>query len=182
LTLGVARVLNLAHGTFFLGGAYLGWWLITESWTSLVLAVVASSVLGGLVGVGLAGLLVPLRHQLDQALATIGVSMLLGHGLTRAFGPEPLAVDPPTFVAGTVTVVGQSYPVFRLAFIAVALGLALGLWLLVARSRPGMAIRATADDPEMATCVGISPARVRTLVVVVGAAVATAVGRTCVGR
>jgi branched-chain amino acid transport system permease protein len=168
LTLGIARLLNLAHGIFFLTGAYLGWWLIHASWLGMANALataVAAGVVGGLTLTLVARLT---RGPLDQALATIGIALIGGDILTRIFGAQPLSVDPPASIAGTVTILGRPYPQYRLVFIAVALALAIVGWLVIARTRVGVLVRASGDDPQMLDALGVHSGRVRAAVIVVG--------------
>ncbi len=170
LTLGIARVLNLAHGLFFLTGAYLGWRFVHGSWPGMVIAV-GAAVLAGAAGGAVLALLTRLtRNHLDQALATVGVALIGDQILTIVFGAQPRSVDPPTALAGTVHILGRPYPAYRLIFIVVALALAAAGWFIIARTRVGILVRASGDDPQMLDLLAVSSRRVRTGVMVTGGA------------
>jgi branched-subunit amino acid ABC-type transport system permease component len=176
LTFGIAGVLNLSHGVFYLVGAYIGWALTGASWAGLAAAVAVAAVGGVAAGAGLSVLLRPLPDHLDQALATIGVALIGGYGLTRLFGADPLDVDPPHGLDGSIDLAGRPYPAYRLAFIAVAAMLAALMWWVLARTRAGLLVRAGADDPGMLGLLGVEPARVHTAVLAAGTALATTAG------
>jgi len=176
LTLGAADTLQLSHGTLYLAGAYLGWWLGSGNWAGFV----ASAALGGVVaaaaGGGLALALRPLRGHLHQALATVGVGLILTDVLASVFGAEPQSVDPPPGLTGSVHVFGHDYPIYRLLLIAVGAALALALHLVVARSRAGILVRATAADADMVAVAGVDPRRVQWSVMAAGAGLAVVAG------
>jgi branched-chain amino acid transport system permease protein len=176
LTLGVARVTNLAHGTLFLTGGYLGWRLADHTWAGLAAGTSIAVAAGGIAGAGLAVALVAVRAPLDQALCTLGVALLGNWLLTRAFGAQPLPPDPPAAVAGTVAIAGHPYPVYRLLLIAAGVSLATGLYLVVHHTRTGLLIRATAADPHSVAILGIDPRRVQILTMAAGGALATTAG------
>lgn len=173
LTYGVMQVLSLVHGTLYLAGAYLAWWLFDGTWAGFAAALGAGLVVGAAAGSGLAWSMRPLagRH-LNQALATLGVAFVAATVFTRVFGGEPLPVDPPAVAAGVVPMFGHTYPVWRLGFIVVAAVLAVGLFVVVERSRLGAVIRAVVADADMAAATGIGVRRVQTLVLAAGAALA----------
>lgn len=176
LTFGVAGVLNLSHGVFYVAGSYLGWTLTDASWSGLAAAVGVAAAGGSVAGAGLSVLLRPLTTHLDQALATIGVTLIGGYTLTRVYGADPLSVRPPAGLAGSVSLAGRDYPSYRLAFIAIAVVLAAFLWWTVSRTRAGLLIRAAAEDPGMLAALCVEPARVHTAVLAAGTALATTTG------
>jgi branched-chain amino acid transport system permease protein len=163
LCFGVANILNLAHGLFYALGAYLAGALTDGGWTGLLLALVAGVAASTGAGVALAGMLAPVgrRDHLTQALLTFGVALAGGGLLVAAAGPDHLPVRVPAALDRPVLLAGHPYAAYRLAFIAVAALVAAGLWLLVARTRAGMLVRATADDADMVSSLGTNPSRVR---------------------
>ncbi|MEV0901470.1 branched-chain amino acid ABC transporter permease [Actinoplanes sp. NPDC049802] len=183
LVFGVMNVLNLAHGTLYLAGAYLasslpgspgGGGLVT-----LGLAVLLGMLLGAAGGGLLAVALRPLRagaDHLDQALATLGIAFVGSWAFTEMFGAAPLPAEPPAVLDGNITIAGHGYPVYRLLFIAVAGLLAMALHLIVRRTHAGMLLRATVSDPAMAAATGIRVTRVRTAALAAGGAITTLAG------
>jgi branched-subunit amino acid ABC-type transport system permease component len=178
LIFGVMNVLNLAHGSLYLGGAYLAWALTDGSLLALAAALAVGAVIGAASGALLTVLLRPIppgRH-LDQALLTLGLAFCAGWGFTRAFGAAPLPADPPLLLAGRITLSGHGYPVYRLVLIAVAALIAIGLHLLVRHTHAGMLLRAAVADPVMASATGIRTGRVRVVALAVGGALTTFAG------
>ena len=178
LIFGTMGVLNLAHGTLYLAGAYLTWAFSDGSVLALITACAAGIVVGGCGGIGLTVLLRPLRtgDHLEQSLVTLGIAFMAAWAYVQVFGAGPLPADPPTVLDGSITVLGHGYPTYRLLFIAVAATLAIGLHLVVRHSRAGMLLRATVDDPDMADATGIHTGRVRMVALAVGGALATFAG------
>ncbi len=178
LAYGVGDTLNLAHGTVCALGAYTAAVLSHGTWTSLALALVAGLAVGATAGGVLAALLAPLagRDALDQALLTVGVALIGGDLLTTVTGGRALPVTVPAMVAGTTTVAGHRYPLYRLLLIPVAAALAIGGHLALRRTRAGRVVRATVAAPDLVACLGISPATVRVGVLVASGALAGGAG------
>ncbi|MCK9511287.1 MAG: branched-chain amino acid ABC transporter permease [Pigmentiphaga sp.] len=172
LVFGIMNVINLAHGSFYMVGAFCA--AVATMSTGSFLAGIVAAVLGA----GLYGLIIELlvirhlyrRDHLDQVLATIGVSLFTNELVSIVFGRSPPFMDIPAFLAGSVQVLpGLFYPIMRLAFIVVGIIVALGLWWLISRTRVGMLVRAGADDREMVDALGIDIQRLFTLVFTLGA-------------
>lgn len=180
LIFGVMDVLNLAHGTFYLAGAYLAWALTGDGGLAALGAAALAGVVAGAAGGGLLTLaLRPLRAgagHLDHALATLGLAFVASWVFTEAFGAAPLPASPPAALAGNVVLAGNGYPVYRLLFIAVAAILAAGLHLVVRRTHAGTLLRATVSDPAMAAASGIDVRRVRVAALATGGAITTLAG------
>jgi len=172
---GVADVLNLGHGTLYLAGAYLGWWLADGGWGGLAAATAVGSVAGAAAGGLLSVTLRPLtgRH-LDQGLATLGGAFVAADLLTNATGGQPLRAEAP--LPASVPLFGHPYPVWRLLFIGVAAALATVMILVIERSRTGAMIRAVVDDEPMAAAAGVRTRLVQASVLAAGCALAVAVG------
>ena len=174
LVFGMMDVLNLAHGTLYLAGAYVTYAVSDGGWTGLLLGL-AAGVAAGLGGGALLALLTqPLasRGHLDQALLTLGLSiigadvfLLISHG-------EALPAEPPAALRGSVQLLGQTYPTYRLVFIAVAGVLALAVYLVFERSSLGALVRATVADRDMVRALGVDTRRVLYGVFAVGAVLA----------
>jgi len=186
LAYGVGHTLNLAHGTICALGAYTAAVLSDGTWAGLAVAVTVGMAGGASAGGILAGMVMPLtrRGPLDQALLTVGVGLVGADLLTTVTGGNALPVTVPANVAGTVSVAGHRYPVYRLLVIVLALVVAFAGYLGLAYTRAGRLVRATVADPDMVACLGISPTRVRTAVLVVSGALAAgsgAVGAPIIG-
>ncbi len=179
LVFGIMDVLNLAHGSLYMIGAYLAA-LLTQAtgsfWTGLALAVLAS----GVVGIVLELLLVRhlyRRDHLSQVLATFAVILIANDVVKFVWGPAPILLAAPAALAGPVELVsGFFYPAYRLLIIGVGLVLALGLYLLVARTRTGMLVRAGSSNREMAAVMGVRVDRLFALIFVLGAMLAAVAG------
>lgn len=157
LVFGMMDVLNLAHGTLYLVGAYAAYSLSDGSLLGLAVALGVGLLVGAVGGVVLAGMTQPLagRGHLDQAVLTLGVSFIVADLLASAYGAEVLPADPPSALRGSVSVLGHTYPVYRLVFIAVAAALALVVWALFERSSLGALVRATVADRDMVRALGV---------------------------
>jgi branched-subunit amino acid ABC-type transport system permease component len=175
---GVGNTLNLAHGTLCAFGAYTTAVLSHGTWGSLCLSVAAGSAAGAAGGAVLAVLVAPLagRGPLDQALLTVGVALVGGDLLATGTGGSALPVVVPAAVAGTTSLAGHRYPVYRLLVIVVAVAIACAGYLILAHTRAGRVVRATVADADMVACVGINPRRVRAQVLVASGALAGAAG------
>lgn len=172
LILGIMNVVNLAHGSFYMIGAFCAASAISATGSFLV------AILAAIVGAGVYGLIVERliisrlyhRDHLDQVLATLGVLMFTNALVTVVFGRSPPFVAIPSFLAGSVPIMpGLNYPIMRLAFIGAGILVAVGLWFLIVKTRVGMLVRAGADDSEMVDALGINIRRLFMMVFTVGA-------------
>lgn len=177
IVFGMMDVLNLAHGALFLGGAYLGA-AFAGSWGGFLTALGLALVCGLLSGALLSLATEPLRKRshLDQALLTLGVAFVAGELLIIAFGDDPLSVAAPPALDGSVSVLGATYPTYRLVIIGVGAVLALVVYLVVDRTPVGALVRATVDDREMVATLGVDNRLVKAAVFAVGSALATTAG------
>lgn len=169
---GLLDVLNLAHGAFFLTGAYIGYRIAgeaTATWGSFLLAVVVAVVLGAVMGVVLMLMTAPLvaRGHMDQALLTLGLALVISETLLLVFGKDDHSVAAPAGLAHSTSVLGNSYPVYRLVVIVAGAVIAAGVWYLLERTPAGAVVRATVADRQMVEAIGID---VRTVMVVTFAA------------
>jgi branched-chain amino acid transport system permease protein len=182
LVFGMMDVLNLAHGAVYLVGAYIVVALAAHegSLPAFVLAVLVAAVVGAVLGGVLAALSRATPHHLDQALLTLGVSLVVAETLSALFGNDVHSIAAPAPVAGSVAVFGEAYPVYRLLVIGFGAVLAVGVYVLVERSRLGSLIRATVADRGMVSALGINTGRVLVGVFAAGAGLA-AVGGVLAG-
>ncbi|UWQ35579.1 branched-chain amino acid ABC transporter permease (plasmid) [Leisingera sp. M527] len=179
LVFGVMGLINLAHGSLYMVGAFAA--AAVAGWTgSFLLALIAS-----LAAAAAAGALMELvvirrlyrRDHLDQVLATFALILIFSEGTRWLFGSFPLFLDVPSYLSGPVTLPGGiEYPLYRLAIILIGLAIAAGLFLLIARTRIGIQIRAGEADREMIAALGVDISKLYTLVFALGAALAGLAG------
>jgi branched-chain amino acid transport system permease protein len=178
LVFGIMDLINLAHGSFYMLGAYLAAWL-TGALGAFVPALAVAMLLTALIGVVVE--LTTLRRlygrdHLYQVLATFGLILFFNELISLTFGAQPIFAAIPPALAGQVELLGAPYPAFRLAVIGVGALTALFLWWLIGRTRLGMLIRASADNREIAAALGVNVAWLYTAVFALGAALAALAG------
>jgi len=172
LIFGMLDVINLAHGSFYMLGAYAG--LATIAATgNFWLALIVAPVVVGVVGAVMERLVLrPLyqRSPLDQVLLTFGFIYLFEDLVKWIWGGRIRSIPPPELFSGSVTILGATIPSYRLFVIAFGFVMALALWLLIERTRLGSIIRAGVFDAEMTAGMGINIPLVFTGVFAFGAA------------
>ena len=173
LIFGVMRVVNMAHGSYFLLGGYIGLTVVLRT-RSFVMAMVAGTVAIALVGIGMERLFLRrLRGQeLGQVLMTVGFSLIFQDLALLIWGGDPYNLPVPAALGGALRLGGMVFPIYRIFIMGVAVAVGLGLWLLLDRTRVGAMIRAAVDDGEMAEGVGINVPRISLVVFGLGAALA----------
>lgn len=180
IVFGMMDVLNLAHGAFFLAGAYLAWALLGDgaSWGGFLAALGLAAVAGLLAGGALSAMTEPLARRpiLDQALLTLGVSLVVAEVLSIVFGNDALSVSAPPGLAGSTSVAGNSYPTYRLLLIGIGLVLAVAVYYVVERTSVGALVRASVADREMVSAMGIDNRKVKVAVLGIGSMLATVAG------
>jgi branched-chain amino acid transport system permease protein len=159
-------------------GAYFGAAMFART-ESFLLGLIAA-----VVGAGLVGLLLDRfaltklyeRDHLDQVLATFGLILFFNELIRIIWGPSSVFMQVPDALSSTVEIAGFSYPSYRLAIIAAGVAVALGLWLLIQKTRVGMLIRAGATNAGMVAALGVNIKWLNTLVFALGAALAGLAG------
>ena len=178
LVFGVMDMINLAHGSLYMVGAFLAAWLAAASGSFLV-GVLGAVVLTALFGMLLeASLLRTLyaRDHLSQVLATFALILILNDGVKMIFGTD-LPLSTPAALSGPVEILpGLMYSAWRLVLIGVGLAVALLLYLLVQKTRVGALVRAGASNREMTTAMGVDVGQLFTLVFGLGAALCAIAG------
>ena len=178
LIFGVMNFVNLAHGSFFMIGAYIAAWVsgLTGSfWLGVLAALPAAALIGGL----LEWLVFRRLYQRDhmvQVLATFAFILIFNDLVRIIWGPLPLALNAPPALAGAVSLFGLPYSSYRLVVMAVGVLVGVMLYQLVRRSRLGMWVRAGANDREMAIAMGVNIRLLFTLVFGFGLALAALAG------
>jgi branched-chain amino acid transport system permease protein len=179
LVFGIMDLVNLAHGSLYMMGAYFAATFFLWTGNFLLSAALA---LGATLLLGIVLEFVALRHlygrdHLDHVLATFGLILFFNEAVRLIWGPAGLALPLPSWLTVPVQILpGIQYPAYRLAIIVVALAVALLLYLGVMRTRVGMLIRAGASNREMIGALGINIKLLYTLVFGLGAALAGLAG------
>ena len=179
LIFGVMGLINLAHGSLYMVGAFacatVAAWT-GSFWLGLIASLACAAAAGAVVELAVIRRLYD-RDHLDQVLATFALILIFSEGTRWIFGDFPLYLDIPPLLQGIVSLPGDaSYPVYRLAIIAVGALIALGLYLLIGKTRLGMRIRAGESDREMIGALGVDIRTLYTLVFALGSALAGLAG------
>jgi branched-chain amino acid transport system permease protein len=173
LIFGVMRIVNLAHGSYFLLGSYVA---LSVIWTtgSWLLAIPAAAVAIGLLGLVMERVFLrPLGFDpLRQVLLTVGFALLFQQAALDIWGGDSLDITPPAALTQSIVIGGLYLPLYRVFMIGIAAAIGLILWLGMEKTRIGAAVRATVDDAEMARGVGIDTSRVSMFIFALGALLA----------
>ena len=178
LVFGLMRIINLAHGAFYMVGGYLG--VVVAGLTGNLLL----GILAGVVVVAVTAFLVEfvlLRfvrgQELPEVLLTVGVSFVVADLCLAIFGGDPYSLPSSAMIQGSMTIGGLTYPTYRIFVIGVAVVIGIALALVQTRTRVGAIVRAGVDDREIIAAMGVNIRWVFTGMFVVGAALA-AIGGT----
>jgi branched-chain amino acid transport system permease protein len=175
LVFGIMNLVNLAHGSLYMVGAYFCAWSFAA--TGSLAVGVAAGVLGALI----VGVIVEIGvfrriysgDHLDHVLATFGLTLILNEAVRFTWGSGALFAKVPAALAGHVSILGLfTYPAYRLAIIVVGILVAIALQILLRRTRLGMLIRAAASNRTMAGALGVNVVALYTAVFALGAALA----------
>jgi branched-chain amino acid transport system permease protein len=159
---GVTRIVNFAHGSFYMLGAYIAFSFITwlprtplGFWGGIFLGALAVAVLGALIEIVL------LRRiyrspELFQLLATFGVVLVVADAALKIWGAEELLAPRPPGLRGAVDIMGRAFPAYDLFLIAIGPVVLAGLWLLFRRTRWGALVRAATQDRDMVSALGVN--------------------------
>jgi len=179
LIFGIMGVINLAHGSLYMVGAY-GAALVATKTGSFLLAA-----FGGLAAAAITGMMIEFlvirrlyaRDHLDQVLATFGLILFFNQAIVLLFGRQPIFIGIPPLLSGAVQVLpGVFYPVYRLAIIVVGIAVACALYLMIGHTRLGMLVRAGATHREMVRALGVDIRVLYTTVFGLGALLAGLAG------
>ncbi|GLQ28782.1 branched-chain amino acid ABC transporter permease [Sulfitobacter pacificus] len=175
LIFGVMGLINLAHGSLYMIGAFAA--AAVAGWTgSFLLALIASMAAAAMVGALIELTVIRRlydRDHLEKVLATFALILIFSEGTRWIFGSFPLFLNIPEYLKGTVILPGGiEYSLYRLTIIGIGLAVAVGLFLLISKTRVGMRIRAGENDREMIGALGVDISVLYTLVFALGAALA----------
>jgi len=182
LIFGLMRIVNLAHGSLYLVGGYMGvvTSVVTGSFLLAFIVGVASAALLGLLAERF--LLRRVRgHELREVLLTVGIALVVADLSLALFGGKPQLLDVPEALSGSTELGPYRYPTYRLFVMLLAVGVGLALWFLQHRTSLGARIRAGVDDREMAGASGIDVDRLFAVLFVLGAGLAGLAGVAAAG-
>jgi branched-chain amino acid transport system permease protein len=176
LIFGVARIVNIAHTAFYMLAAYLFYTLLVKGGLNFLLAGVLAVAAVTLLSIVCYRLVIePVReHEAAVLIATIALGLIFQEAMLLSFGGHYLGI--PSTLEGAVRVAGVSIPYQRLLILVVAAAMLIGVWFLLYRTRLGLAIRATANDLEVANLMGMNVQRVAMATVGISVALAAVAG------
>jgi branched-subunit amino acid ABC-type transport system permease component len=168
LVFGVMRVINFAHGSFYMLGAYLAWQMVqwlhplaSGFWLAVIFAAIGIGILGALTELLFFRLLYG-REELYQLLFTYALVLILGDAAKFLWGTDQLSVSAPPALASGVRIFGTTQPLYSLFIIAIGPAIAFTLWLMLNRTGSGRMVRAAQMDREMLDALGANVATIYT--------------------
>jgi branched-chain amino acid transport system permease protein len=174
LIFGIMRIVNFAHGTLYMFGAYVGY--TAAQWTgSFIAALILAPIVVG--AFGLLFELVILRRLYGRdgsafLMVTFGLALVLGDAIQITWGAPPLQIVPPAAIGGVTFLLDEPFPVYRLFLIGFGIVVAITIWQFLERTRLGLLIRATSQNPEMVHALGVDVNWVRSGVFGIGCGLA----------
>ena len=178
LVFGMMRILNMAHASFYMAGAYIGYSVAQAAgnfWLALIIAPATVGLLGIFIEVFLLRRMFGNGH-VYELLLTFGLFYIITEAIVWHWGSYAYSLQPPVILSGSVPLFGASYPVYRLFVLAMSVVVCAGLATVLLFSRAGIIIRATVSDDAMVSALGINTSRVRYAVFGAGAALAAFAG------
>ncbi len=177
LIFGLRDVMNFAHGAMFMLGAYLAYTIsgLFNFWAALAIV----PMLLALLGVGLEySVIRPLqnRPQMDVALVTFGLALILSQLVIKFWGTAPLSLPAPASLAGSIDLFGHPYPSYRIFLMVVGFGTCAALAGWLKYTRTGMHVRAVSQHPAVARILGVNTDRLGLLIVCMGSGLAGLAG------
>jgi branched-chain amino acid transport system permease protein len=173
LIFGLRRIVNFAHGSLFMLGAYVGFSVAAMAgfWGAILAAAIVLALVGALLDIAI---LQPLQREdpIVTVLVTFGLLLILEDFAQFVWGKDFLKMPVPSMFSGSVLIFGESFPVYRLVVIVVAALVALGLSVWLRVSKIGLYVRASSADPLTTAMQGVNTDRVSVIVVALGAALA----------
>jgi branched-chain amino acid transport system permease protein len=174
LIFGIMRIVNFAHGTLYMLGAFVGYSLVRVTgsfWAALLLAPLAV----GLVGMLFEFSILRRLYRRDASaflMVTFGLALVLGEIIRLTWGPEALQVEAPQAFSGIVFLLDEPFPTYRLFLVGAGTIVAVALWQFLDHTRLGLLIRAASQNPEMVSALGIDVNLVRSVVFGIGCGLA----------
>jgi branched-chain amino acid transport system permease protein len=184
---GVTRIVNFAHGSLFMLGAYVGWSLIGRlppTPFGFALGALGAALALGVAGIAIEATILRRLYQAPpilQLLATFAVALIVQDVTLFVWGPDDLALPRPPWLRGYVLVAGSRFPTYDAALVFIGPAVLLALWLLFTRTRWGTLVRAATEDREMVGALGVDQRKLFTAVFALGAALAGLGGALTLG-
>ncbi|MEE2762767.1 MAG: branched-chain amino acid ABC transporter permease [Pseudomonadota bacterium] len=179
LVFGVMGILNLAHGSMYMVGAYLVWYFVSVT-GSFTLGALLSAVIALGLGIVIERVLIQRlyhRNHLDQVLLTIGMIFVFNSLQSILWGNDPYGVAVPEALGGAVPFTdNSSYPVYRIFAALICVAIAAALYFVVSKTRLGMLIRAGESNREMVEALGVNIKSLYTIVFAIGVMLAAVSG------
>ena len=173
LTMGLMRIVNLAHGALYMAGAYVGL-MVAKLTGNFVIGLLAGAICAGIIGLIMETGFIRRLYRLEnsQVLLTIGFLYIVSNIVQWIWGPKPLSGITPAIFSGTVQIGSIDFPIFRFVMIAAGLIMAVLLWLFQDKTHVGAIIRAGMDNREVTIALGIDLKKVFTGIFALGASIA----------
>jgi branched-chain amino acid transport system permease protein len=174
LIFGIMRIVNFAHGAFYMLGAFIGYSAARLSgsfWLALAVAPLAVGIVGMLFELGILRRLYR-RDESAFLMVTFGLALVLTELIRLGWGPEALQVQAPALFSGIVMLMDEPFPTYRLFLAGAGFVMALAIWQFLERTRLGLLIRATSQNAEMVNALGIDVNLVRSSVFGIGCGLA----------
>ncbi len=179
LVFGVMGILNLAHGSMYMVGAYLAWYFVEHTGSFGVSAII-SAIIALLIGILVERTLIRQlykRNHLDQVLLTIGMIFVFNALQGILWGNDPLGVAVPGVLSSAIPVTDVlEYPVYRIFVALLCVAIAAVMYFMINKTRLGMLIRAGESNREMVECLGIDIRKLYTIVFAIGVMLAAVAG------
>jgi branched-subunit amino acid ABC-type transport system permease component len=182
LVFGALRVINMAHGSLYMVGAFISTamvGLVAQNTVGFVAALIVApaivGLLGALIEIGVLRRLYNREHLL-QLLATYALVLIFAGAVRIIFGAENRNIGKPDFLAGGLNIAGLTFPTYKLFLMIAAVAVAVGLYFVLYRTSLGRNIRAAVSDPELLSSSGVNVPRLFTVVFVIGAGLAAVGG------
>jgi branched-chain amino acid transport system permease protein len=174
LIFGIMRIVNFAHGAFFMLGAYVGYSTVHWTGSFWVALIVAPILVGGFGAAFELGILRRLYGRDGHAflMVTFGLTLVMGEVIRLIWGVEALQVKPPAALSDIIFILDEPFPVYRLFLVGSGIVVALLIWQFLERTRLGLLIRATSQNAEMVYALGTDVRLVRSAVFAIGCGLA----------
>jgi branched-chain amino acid transport system permease protein len=174
LIFGIMRIVNFAHGAFYMLGAFVGYSVARATGSFWFALIVAPLVVGAVGTVFEFGILRRLYRRDASAflMVTFGLALVLGELIRLVWGPEALPLEPPATFTGIVFIMDEPFPTYRLFLVGAGIVVAIGIWQFLERTRLGLLIRATSQIPEMVHALGVDVNLVRSATFGIGCGLA----------
>jgi len=178
LIFGLMGVVNLAHGSFFMLGAFIGLSVVSVTgsfWWALILAPIPVAIIAAIIEIGLLRHLYK-RDKVDMVLLTFGLSFVFTDLVEWGWGRDTFSLSEPPALEDSLEFLGGFFPQYRLALVVFGLAVALVLWLVIEKTRIGAMVRAGIDDTRTAMGIGLNVPLLLTTTFASGAALAAMAG------